>query len=655
MLARDLLGVLGAHPTATLAVTWGVAFAESLLVVGTFVPATLVLFAAGALIGAGQLPAVEVLALAVAGAVAGDACSYELGRHRGNAVKGWSWWKRRGALLARGEQLLHRRGAQAVIVARFAAPLRAFVPVLAGIARMPRSRFYTYNVVSALLWAPVHILPGALFGSSLQVAEAVSARLALLLLLLVLITWGTAKAAAFVWRSLLPSLGAALRRLRTSKHTVVRWLVAGAAPDGPRRWSFAGLVLAGTGAAFFLTLDSVVSREALVQVDLSVFHFLQGLRTATADRWMVFVTQMGSVGVLAPLTVSVAALLAWKRQARLAAFWLATIVGGELLVQALKYLVARGRPLALYAGNEQYSFPSGHATMTTVVLGALVFLLTRTASHPQRAAAGAVLGIYVGLVGFSRLYLGAHWFSDVIGGVFLGSAWVSIAALACSRRLPESAPRVLPIAWTAAAAVLVSGAVWTQWRGPDDAGRYRQAVARTTLEPGQWVGGGWRRLPAHRREIAGGEEEPFTVQFACSAEQLGLELARAGWRPAAAPGVGAIVGMLAGVPAPDGTALPAFDAGTASRLAFTRQRGEERLLLRLWRSPFDLRARGAPNVPVWYGSAHRTTPNGWSVLGTESSALPAPQMLRDLTGGPVLRSASGREVLLLSCAQERAA
>lgn len=532
MRASELLSVLGAHPTATLAVTWAVAFAESVLVVGTFVPATLVLFAVGALVGAGKLNALAVLSSAVLGAVAGDAFSYEFGLQRGGTIKRWAWWHRREATFARGEQLLQVRGAGAVFLARFAAPLRAFVPVLAGVAQMPRRSFYISNVASAMVWAPLHILPGAFIGNSLQIAEAVSARLAFLVLLLILILWSTAKAAAFFWRSVVPSVGGVARRVQTREHPTVRWLAATAFQSDAIRPSFAAIMVAGTAAAIFLTLDSDAARTSLVQIDLSAFHFLQGLRTAPADHWMVFITQMGSVGVLAPLTVAVAAFLAWKRQGKLVLFWLTSIVGGELLVQALKFSIARARPLALYGGNEQYSFPSGHATMTTVVLGALAYLLTRTASRAQRAAVGAVLGTYVGLVGFSRLYLGAHWLSDVIGGALLGIVCVSVAALACSPRVPSEALPAAALAWTAGAAVVLFGALWTQWRGPDDVGRYRQALNHTTVEPAQWMATSWATLPERRREIGGKPEEPFTVQIACSAQQIGMSSrTRAGEQP----------------------------------------------------------------------------------------------------------------------------
>ncbi len=126
---------------ALLAVAF-VSFAESLAVVGTFVPSAIALFCAGVLVGHGALPSLPTLAMAVAGAVAGDALSFEFGRHRGVRQRVLQLASRRTRWIVRAGQLVHRRGAASIFIARFAGALRAFVPLLAGMAGMARARFY---------------------------------------------------------------------------------------------------------------------------------------------------------------------------------------------------------------------------------------------------------------------------------------------------------------------------------------------------------------------------------------------------------------------------------------------------------------------------------------------------------------------------------
>src|SRR5229473_2729756 len=184
-----LLASIGAHPWLVLAVVFGVACAESLAVVGTFVPAGIVMFAAGALIGAGALNGWVTLAIGALGAVAGDGISYELGHRYHSEVR--TWWVAKGhaAVWERGEHFVQRHGGKSIVLARFFAPVRAIVPLVVGAAHMPRRRFYPINAASAIAWSPAHIGPGIVFGASAQLAEAVSGRLAAMLLLLAALLW----------------------------------------------------------------------------------------------------------------------------------------------------------------------------------------------------------------------------------------------------------------------------------------------------------------------------------------------------------------------------------------------------------------------------------------------------------------------------------
>jgi len=159
------LASIGAHPYLVLAVVFGVACAESLAVVGTFVPAGIVMFAAGALIGAGALNGWVTLAIGALGAVAGDGISYELGHRYHREVR--SWWMAKGheAVWERGERFVQRHGGKSIVLARFFAPVRAIVPLVVGASHMPRRRFYPINIASALAWSPAHIGPGIVFGA----------------------------------------------------------------------------------------------------------------------------------------------------------------------------------------------------------------------------------------------------------------------------------------------------------------------------------------------------------------------------------------------------------------------------------------------------------------------------------------------------------
>lgn len=137
------------------------AFGESLAIVSVLIPATVILVGIGALIGGAGLDFYPIWAGAVVGAFLGDWVSYEVARYFGPAIQ-HSWpLNKRPDLMARTEALMKRYGAWGVFIGRFFGPLRALVPLVAGIFEMPRFLFQMANLASALVWATGLLLPGA--------------------------------------------------------------------------------------------------------------------------------------------------------------------------------------------------------------------------------------------------------------------------------------------------------------------------------------------------------------------------------------------------------------------------------------------------------------------------------------------------------------
>lgn len=141
------------------------------------------------------------------------------------------------------------------------------------------------------------------------------------------------------------------------------------------------------------------------------------------------VTALGSTGVLTILVVSVAGFLAILRKTHAAIYVIASVVGGVLISQTMKFAFARPRPELVPHGTEVYtaSFPSGHSMMAAVVYLTLGALLAGTQQDVRLKA--YILTIAVALtvmVGASRVYLGVHWPTDVLAGWMLGGVWASL-------------------------------------------------------------------------------------------------------------------------------------------------------------------------------------------------------------------------------------
>ena len=143
-------------------------------------------------------------------------------------------------------------------------------------------------------------------------------------------------------------------------------------------------------------------------------------------------TAMGSTGVLTLMVITIAGFLTMTRKGHAALFVLASVIGGVLISQSMKWAYARPRPELVPHGAEVYtaSFPSGHSMMAAVVYLTLGALLARTLA--DRAVKVYVLAVAVFatiLVGVSRVYLGVHWPTDVLAGWTLGAAWALICWL----------------------------------------------------------------------------------------------------------------------------------------------------------------------------------------------------------------------------------
>jgi membrane protein DedA with SNARE-associated domain len=164
-LLDHLISFVSAHPFLAYATVFGAALLEALPVVGAFVPGSGIIIGLSAFVAAGELGLAGVLASAIAGAAIGDGSAFLLGHVQQRRILGMWPLKSYPTLIARSEEFFHRRGAIAVLFARFVPPVRAFVPVTAGALGMPPSRFYTVNLVAVGLWASAHVLPGALAGT----------------------------------------------------------------------------------------------------------------------------------------------------------------------------------------------------------------------------------------------------------------------------------------------------------------------------------------------------------------------------------------------------------------------------------------------------------------------------------------------------------
>jgi len=214
-------------------------------------------------------------------------------------------------------------------------------------------------------------------------------------------------------------------------------------------------VLALLLATFSVVTEDVLDGGELVRVDDPVSRFLIGHRTPWLTPVMRVVTDLGSALVVVPLVLAVGVVARRTRGSwRPLAFVSLVVIGATLTSTLIKVLVARPRPTTgALVHALGYAFPSGHSTTSAAAwLSAAVVVGSLTRSALARTVLGVVAVLVVGLVGVSRIYLGVHAPTDVLGGWALGTAWLigTLAVVRLARRRgpeparPSPEPRPLP-------------------------------------------------------------------------------------------------------------------------------------------------------------------------------------------------------------------
>ena len=616
-----------------------VALAEALPVVGAFVPGDAIILGVSALVPTGALRLWPLIIAVTVGAVIGDGLSFWLGRHYRGAI-GNRWpFRRHPTAVERGEAFLRRHGGKSVFVARFTPGVRAIVPLLAGVLQMSVVRFYAMNVLSAVVWGPVHILAGAAIGVTLVVLGAVAGRLAMLAAILIVLLVG------LVW-----GMRLAVRRLPPLAAATQQWLWEWAQRrDGwlgrqllsvldPTRRELPGLALLGAILAaslwlFFGVLQDVLAGDPLVRANEAVFHFLQSLRTVWVDRALVAVTELGDPTVVAAVTLAAILWLLWRRRWRSAAHVAAAVAATSVFTLLMKLTLRVPRPYGVGSALRAFAFPSGHCAANAALYGLLAIMVSWEIGPRRRVLLAALITLFVGAIAFSRVYLGAHWLSDVLAGIAFGTAWAAFLGIAYLRRKP---PRVGAggLCATVGLALLVTGAVHVARQHASDDRRYAPRVEIRTLAAAEWWSGAWSGLPSRRVDLAGEVAAPLTVQWAGSVGTLDRLLAGEGWTAPAPWSVRSALAWirphasLASLPV-----LPHLENGRPEILVLTHAAagaaGEVRLVLRLWRSDVRITLADGRAIPVLVGTvaAERIARPAWFL--TVARQLPGYDQPRD--------------------------
>ncbi|MFC3716667.1 VTT domain-containing protein [Luteimonas soli] len=598
----QLVAWIGAHPIAAGLVIFAIAFCDAVIVVGAIVPALPLLFAIGVLIGLGELYGPYAVACAALGAFVGDGLSFWIGRRWGSQLRGVWPFARYPQLLDRSEAVFRRNALKGILIARYIGPIRPFVPAVAGMARMPIKRYLPASALAAVTWALLFLIPGWLLGHAYDAVAAVANRLALAIGGLVVVL-------ALAWAAVLYTYRWFARHADSLLARALRWTRAhprlgryAAVMIDPNRPESASLLilavcLLAIGVAWFALLGTVVMRSEPLALDRAVYEAMLALRNPLADRLMAGLASIGDAVVLVPAIVLTLAWLLWRKRWLAAAHWLAALAFGLVLTTLLGAVVHMPNPPTAPQG---FGFPSIAVTMSTITFGFFAVLIAREMPGRRRVWPYLVSGAVVAVLGFARLYLGAHWLSDVVGGMLFGIVWLLVLGLAYRRHVARSfwmRPPALVFYITFLAAAL--------WHAPRTVDtlleRFAPPEPAVAMTADQWWQGGWARLPAQRKEYDASQRWPLDLQVAGPLEPLQRRLQANGWGVQPQADWLATLQLLDDdVPRERQPVLPAT-LDTEAETLLLRRPGDgpgQIKLVRLWRAPVQL----ADGGPLWIGT-----------------------------------------------------
>lgn len=535
---QPLIQYLHAHPHSAGVIAFIVVFAEALAVVGVIVPGSITMTAIGMLIGSAVIPAGSTFIWGICGAILGDYISYLVGIYFQDRMHRVWPFNKHPQLLERSELFFRKHGGKSIVIGRFVGPLRAMIPMVAGMFKMRQGKFLLAAIPSASVWAVGYMVPGILLGAlSLELPPKLATQFVLGVLLIFISIWLVIWLMHHFFSRTCSKIDRAVMHLwkYMQQHTTLRWFTELLAdphePDNHRQLT---LVLATltTAVLFFVFLYNVLFYGPLTIFNHAVYYLITSFRVPAMDHIMVAITFIGDEHVVVAAAGLIFMWFVWKRNWYVAAHLFTITALCVATIEAMKTFFYSARPDVISGAFSKElgtsSFPSGHVTLVVALLGFLAVIIARELPPKQRRLPYLIVTIITFLVSFSRLYLGVHWLTDVLGGIFLGLTLVLLLTISYSRRhtTPFSARSFSAIA------VSIFTVVWLLYNllfYHEHLAAYAVKYPMHALTMQQWQNQP-NTVPLYRLNRLGHPIHAFNIQWVGTVDEVRTSLLQQGWQ-----------------------------------------------------------------------------------------------------------------------------
>jgi membrane protein DedA with SNARE-associated domain/membrane-associated phospholipid phosphatase len=524
------------HPQWGWVVAFLIAFTESIAIIGSIIPGSVTMTAVGILAGSGVLHFWPVFISGALGAMIGDGICYVLGYYLKDKIQNYWPFSRHPQLLNKGTFFLHKHGGKSVLIGRFAGPVRAIVPIIAGMLRFPPGRYFPISIFSAILWAFAYLLPGVLVGAvALELPTSLATELILFVLFMLVLIWLLAWLIHLAYRKTHHYIEIFLHQkweqwtTQPSKCWLCYLLRYGDNPHHPGQLLMASMIIVLFGFFLFLALY-IACHGSPNHWNNLIYYLLRGTRTPSLDKILIITMSLGTPQVAGP-TLLISALVLILQKNRAAAYHLIAVCSASILIAyTLKTLIPSIRPTGILYQSPEYSFPSGHVTVAISLLGFLAFLIAHYLKPYFRHLIYGFTFFLCATVALSRLYLGAHWMTDVLGGSALALLSVCLGILSY-RRHPRTCLKAVPLLITVVLSLTCFGGFYYH--------RHSQTLlynAQPFWQEEKVLSHDWwtqhsSLTPVYRQDRLGVPSELLNLEWAGELTTIQSTLAYHGWKP----------------------------------------------------------------------------------------------------------------------------
>lgn len=600
---QPFLDWISAHPTWSGFFVFLISLSESLAIVGLVVPGVVMMTAIGGMMGTGHLPFFATLWWAILGAIVGDGISYWLGYHYHERLRQFWPFKQFPNLLARGEAFFKNHGGKSIIFGRFVGPVRPMIPVIAGMMDMTPNRFLFFNILSAIAWAPLYSLPGILIGASLgNLSPEVASRAGLFVLLLLLALWLVYEFLLLVGFWIGNTFTKLINRLwGLFLISRLRWLqYVLRTRQGTEQGQLGILALALLAFASFVCVYRDVTRfTGIAHWNEPLYQIFRSLYSDKFIAFTSFFTAIADPWVLLPTAAAVSGWLLWHKRTATALCWFITIAGGFLLGMFIKMHTEIPRPEGLAYLSDEYAFPSGHALIATITYGLAAAFLQPAIAINHRWIPWVIAIPLILLISISRVYLGVHWFTDILGSILLGIVFVCMGTF-FYRRFDSKPISIRKILLPGALITFMAFSIYISATYPHTRKELVRQWHTHTLEERLWWQGKGSTNKLYRTGALKHHATVFDLQWLAPLNVVEKTLHQLNWKPIQKLNFKTGVMLLANDPPPEMfPVMPKFHRNRPPVLVVAKVlNSSQRIVLQLWQSDYFT----AQNTPLWVGT-----------------------------------------------------